>query len=335
MLKLKYLFNNQDLAHMLLMNWQYDEPSLGMFKDYRISANAIYPFKINEETCFLRFCPITEKQKGNITAELDFVSYLHRHGYNALEAVPSKTGEKLIQASTPWGEYYASVFRCVRGKQISATGFENEILFAYGESLGNLHKLSRDYNPPKAKRWTHLDVFNWIEQNLQNLPAEDAALNELALLRLTFAALAVHPASYGLIHFDFELDNVFYEPATHSCHVIDFDDAMYHWYVMDIERSLDSLKSEMPVQDFEQKKTVFLEGYRTRYEVNADLLAAMPIFRRFANLYGYTRIVRSVQDSWENEPEWLMTLRTRLEAILTRRSADFGKPINAFTHSQG
>jgi hypothetical protein len=72
MLKLKYLFNNVDLAEMLLKNWDFDEQSLDMLKYYRISSNAIYPFQSQGKTQFLRFSPKTEKCRENILAELDF-----------------------------------------------------------------------------------------------------------------------------------------------------------------------------------------------------------------------------------------------------------------------
>lgn len=45
MLKYKYLFDNRDPAEMLLKNWAYDPDSLDLFKQYRISSNAVYPFR--------------------------------------------------------------------------------------------------------------------------------------------------------------------------------------------------------------------------------------------------------------------------------------------------
>ena len=44
--------------------------------------------------------------------------------------------------------------------------------------------------------------------------------------------LPVSPAGYGLVHYDFEPDNVFYDGET--CHVIDFDDSMEHFYAIDL-----------------------------------------------------------------------------------------------------
>jgi len=328
MMKLMHLFNNPDLAEMLLKNWEYDETSLDMFQYFRISANAIYPFKKDGEVHFLRCCPTSEKTKDNILAELEFVNYLRSNQYNALEPIPSTGGGELIQQSTPWGEYYASVFKRVMGNQISETDFSDGIMFSYGAALGQLHVLSSEYTAPKTKRWTHVEVFYWIEETLKSLTHETSAMEELDLLREYFSKLPINSKNYGLIHYDFELDNVFYDDTTKSCSVIDFDDTMYHWYVMDIVQALESLKSEVAEDEFSRKQAVFIEGYRSRIGLDNELFAMMPVFKRFADLYGYTRVARSIQEQWENEPDWMVELRAKLNKALERESGFFGKAIN-------
>ena len=56
----------------------------------------------------------------------------------------------------------------------------------------------------------------------------------------------------------------FYNKKSKSCNIIDFDDAMYHWYVMDIEQSLDSLQDCIPPEMIQQKKQCFLDGLSDR-----------------------------------------------------------------------
>ncbi len=327
MMKLRHLFDNRDLAMMLLENWTYDESSLELLDLFRISANAIYPFKKNGELLLLRFAPSSEKKRGNIDAELDFIDYLHSRGYNALEIEPSKTGDRLIAESTPWGDYYASVFKRVRGTQIADMELGNDLLNTFGKSLGRLHALSHEYLNPKTKRWDFMDVLNWIEQALQNLSKVKPALLEVQLLKKVFSSLPKTPTNYGLIHYDFELDNVFYETDTNTCSVIDFDDSMYNWYVADIERTLESIKENTAEKDYMQKRAVFIAGYRSEFEISDEELKLCPVFRRFADLYGYTRCMRSVQEKWNNEPEWLLGLRSTLAALMNDRSQSFGKEI--------
>ncbi|MED3550760.1 phosphotransferase enzyme family protein [Cytobacillus praedii] len=327
MLKLKYLFDNADLAEMLLGNWEYDKESIDMFKYYRISSNAIYPFQSRNKIHMLRFSPKSEKCQDNILAELEFISYLRSKQYGVLETALSKNGEELIEAQTPWGDYLASVFKRVAGVQLNKTELSDIILFNYGKALGKLHQLSSEYQPIKSKRWSYSDVLNWIHHTLVDLPDETSALMETKLLQDYFHSIPITKTNFGLIHYDFEYDNVFYDEASNSCNVIDFDDAMYHWYVMDIVQALDSMQDCIPIELFQQKKQCFMDGYRTEYEVPEDMLSLIPACRRFANLYGYVRVLRSIEEKWENEPEWLVSLRAELIKGMKEESSWFGMDI--------
>ncbi|WP_025027800.1 phosphotransferase enzyme family protein [Caldalkalibacillus mannanilyticus] len=327
MLKLNDLFNNIDLAEMVLKNWKYDEESIEMFKYYRISSNAIYPFRCDGKIHLLRFAPKTEKLKSNILAELDFISYLRDNGYGVLEAVVSRHGEELVEVRTPWGEYFASVFKRVSGVQINNTDFSDTIIFSYGKALGRLHQLSSKYKPITFKRWSYSDVLDWIQQVLINFPEESAALTETKILRDYFASIPKSQTNYGLVHYDFEYDNVFYDDKSNSCNVIDFDDAMYHWYAMDIEQALDSLQECIPAELFNHKKKCFLDGYLTEYDISDDLETLLPACRRFAKLYGYARTLRSITEKWDHEPDWLTNLREELSKSLEEDSISFGKEL--------
>lgn len=313
MLKFRYLFDNPDLARMLVKNWAYDEDSEELFQYFRISANAIYPLRIQGEICYLRFSPISEKLEENVLAELAFLDYLRSQGYPAMEAVKSISEDQLVRKETPWGNYYASVFKRVAGKQISQTDFNDEFMYAYGAALGELHALSRKYENPHLRRWTHKDVFDWMEKTLCELGLDQEIMQELALLRSEFDQLPMNQDNYGLIHYDFEPDNVFYDETSHRCSVIDFDDAMVHWFVMDIVQALEAIRDEMALDDCSYQEAVFLKGYRSQFEMDDQLLAMRPIFRRFAGLFQYTRIAQAIQEHWENEPAWMVELREKLK----------------------
>ncbi|MGN7416000.1 phosphotransferase enzyme family protein [Paenibacillus sp. SAF-068] len=329
MLKLKYLFHHNDLAEMILKNWNYDSESLDMFQYYRISSNAVYPFREQGEVRLLRFAPVEEKNQVNLGAELEFLGYLRANHYGAMEAVPSHTGKEIVEAHTPWGTYYASVFKRVPGSQVGSIALNDAILYSYGQALGELHQLSRSFIPEQKEkqRWTYTDVLDWMQEILEDFPGETAALNEVELLRTYFATWPINKQNFGLIHYDFELDNVFYDEGSQSCYAIDFDDAMYHWYAMDVERSLDSLREEIKPEQWQQKKQLFLNGYWSEAGERYDLESMFPACRRFANLYGYVRVLRSAADQWLYEPEWMSGLRARLERKLSERAEQFGYPI--------
>ena len=58
-----------------------------------------------------------------------------------------------------------------------------------------------------------------------------------------------------------------------------------------------------------------------------EILETILIFRRFANLFCYARISRSIPERWDNEPEWLVKLRLILKKALNERMINFGKKI--------
>lgn len=327
MLKLKNLFDNRDLAKMILENWEYDPSSLDMFEYYRISSNAVYPFKNKGRVKLLRFAPCTEKSKNNIIAELEFIRYLKQRGYPVLCTVPSKDNRELLEVNTPWGEYFAVVFDRVPGVQLGQIDYTYDMCRKHGKALGKLHKLSSEYKPSKASRWSHEDVLLWIEKELSDFPDEDLAIQEAKLLNEFFSRLPKNKQIYGLVHYDFELDNIFYDKFTDMLNIIDFDDSMYHWYAMDIEQALDNIANEISCEDYSLMRDSFIKGYREEFGITDEMLSYLPMFRRFADLYGYVRALVATKEVWDNEPEWMVNLRMHLETVMKDRSKHFGKPI--------
>lgn len=327
MMKLKHLFNNEDLAEMILKNWQHDDDYRETFNYFRISANAIYPFKVNGNVQYLRFAPISEKRRCDILAEMEFIHYLKSNNYNVLEPVETKGGKEVIEVKTPWGVYLASSFKCVKGVQIDNTDFNDDIIFSYGKALGKLHQQSSQFSPNGYKRWSYIDVFQWISETLTGFVNEEASLHEVEILRDYFSNLPITKSNFGLVHYDFACDNVFYDEESRSCYAIDFDDLMYHWYVMDIGQALDSLKNNISKDKYQNIKAKFIAGYKTEYNISDNIISLMPIFRRFDNLYGYTRILRSTKERWNNEPQWMERIRNHLSRLSDKRSSFFGKEI--------
>jgi len=321
------LFENKDLAHMLLNNWKYDNDDSNFLKYYRISSNAVHWCKNQGNTFFLRFAPCEEKSKKNILAELEFLRFLRNNGYSAVDTILSKSGNELEVVNTPWGTYYAVAFKEVSGKQISRLPLTDDIIFGWGKALGKLHKLSSEYKPVNNIRNDWKETMDWMEDVLSNFSDEITAKSELYILKDYFLKLPTTKENFGLIHYDFESDNVFYDEITKNYNSIDFDDAMYHWYAMDIEQALDSMKDDMPEDQVESSVNQFIKGYRSEHNISDDMLKLLPIFRRYANLYGYVRVLRSIEEKWNNEPEWMVNLRTRLENLLNKRNCTFAKPI--------
>lgn len=57
------------------------------------------------------------------------------------------------------------------------------------------------------------------------------------------------------------------------------------------------------------------------------MLKLLPIFRRYINLYDYVRVLHSSKEKWDNEPGWLVNLRSKLETASNNKKAGFAMPL--------
>jgi Ser/Thr protein kinase RdoA (MazF antagonist) len=159
-----------------------------------------------------------------------------------------------------------------------------------------------------------------------DFPEEKRALAEQERVKRWLNSLPITKVNYGLIHYDFELDNIFWTEATNSFCAIDFDDSLYHWHVMDIVYAIRDM-SELSEEAAKLAFNSFIKGYNKKMYIGAYELSQMPRFERFSNLYSFARIMRSMKDSnFENEPEWLKRLKPHLEKKCKNYRECFEKP---------
>lgn len=314
MLKLENMFENFDLVRKALAFWTHDEENLEeMLGYFRISSNAVYPFTAGGKVCFLRLAPVDEKVEGDIAGELEFIRYLHGQGYPALKAVASMSGEELLRLETVYGCFYASVFEGVDGVQMVNSGYPEAAVYAYGRALGRLHALSAAYVPTVRKR-SYADILEWIREVLEEYGGSPGAKKELADVGKAMEGLPKTAENYGLVHYDFEPDNVFWDERERVCRVIDFDDGIYCWYALDLVQVWDSLEDELKGEEERLPgiKKTFLDGYAGEYAYTEETEALLALMRRFVRLRSYARLIRCVSSRTAEEPDWLMELREKL-----------------------
>lgn len=312
MLKLEYLFENYELAREALALWEHDEDNLEeMLGYFRISSNAVYPFTREGRICFLRLAPVGEKVEADVRGELEFIRYLLKVGYPALKPVNALSGEDMVVVDTGFGRYFASVFEKVEGVEISESGYGREVMYAYGRALGRLHALSAGYVPAVRKR-SHKEILEGIRRTLAEYGGCERAFAELSEVESELGRLPVTTENYGLVHYDFEPDNVFWDEGEKECGVIDFDDGIYCWYALDLEQVRDSLADELEGEKLETAWRDFQEGYAAVYAYTEETRELLPLMRRFVDLRSYAGLIRCVSPVTEEEPQWLEELRGKL-----------------------
>ena len=325
MLKLKHLFNNKDLAFMLLNYWNHDLEDPEQLNKFRISANAVYPYSYKGDTYYLRFAPSSEKNFEYLGSELKYIKFLDDNNYPVVELQKNKLDQDFISANTPWGLYYTTSFKKVPGEPANSLDLNYELIETFGQSLGKLHFLSK--MAPRINRPSYEDILEDINKSLSTKIDQQKALEEVTLLKNYFSRIKQTENNFGLIHYDFELDNAFYNKHTKKFFIYDFDDCMYHFFVMDINQSLASIDEYASHLKQQEAKLAFINGYTKEKRFLIDDLDHIPACKRFANLYSYTRILDSISESWKNEPEWLVNLRKKLVNALNYKSKKFGMKI--------
>lgn len=229
MLKLKYLFENYDLAKHCLAQYDYDAASLSdMMGHFRISSNAIYPFRNGTNPAqiqFLRLSPVEEKPFSSVVSEIHLIQWLIDNGYPAMQPIRMKNGKWADQADTEWGCYNVSCFARVPGKALDDIDGSLAIVRGYGRSLGTLHQTLKRY-PAAEERRDHRTLLDEIRTRFAAYGAPAMMQAELNRVEAQLSDLPVRADNYGIVHYDFEPDNVFYDEATDLFSAIDFDDAM-------------------------------------------------------------------------------------------------------------
>ncbi len=159
-----------------------------------------------------------------------------------------------------------------------------------------------------------------LEQTARHLPEDAPALrHELDEIAALLAKLPMDGETFGLIHFDFELDNLVWHD--HDVGMLDFDDCARYWYAADIAFALrDLFDGGATVHDASFR--AFVGGYAGECALDQALLSQLPTFSRLARLLAYARMARAMDLPMEPEhPEWLIglnaTLRARMEAYRT------------------
>jgi Ser/Thr protein kinase RdoA (MazF antagonist) len=307
------------LAARLLENWEHDASTVRFF---RSSANFIYRFRREGDTCFLRFAAGSERSREAIEAEIALLNWLSGTGIRVASPILSRNGTFVETVETALGPFHAVAFAGLRGSHFPMDDLDDAQFHAWGAALGALHAAMKEYPGQRsAARRTWRDDLAMIRQHI---PGDAPAIREeWEQLSTALRVLPVDPDHYGLIHFDFELDNLIWDDQRVG--ILDFDDCAYYWYIADIAFALrDLFKQGHALHHTEFRH--FLEGYSGHCTIDEAMLPTIPIFSRLANLLAYARIARSLDLPPGHYPTWLQELQQRFQHWMAAYRASLEDP---------
>jgi Ser/Thr protein kinase RdoA (MazF antagonist) len=293
------------IAETILAAWAHDP---GSARYFRASANFVFVFKRDDQPCILRFSHASERTAEAIQAELAFLAHLAAHAVPVARPIESLAGQFVESVATPLGVFHAVVFERLAGQQYDIDELSPAQFTRWGSTLGSLHQAAEGYAGAGRP-----SIHDHLRAVAQQLPAhEDAALRQLALLERQLAALPANEQSFGLIHYDFELDNLIWD--SQRLGIVDFDDCARYWFAADIAFALRDLFSDQAAQiDMaDERFRAFIAGYREIRDLSDQELAQLGLFLRAHNLVTFAKLLRAADIDAQAAPAWIADLQDRL-----------------------
>jgi len=312
--KLKERYSDQILYHaMMAFGIRADQIQiLDGFESF------IYEFDRDNKSYILRIGHSLRRSKNLIKGEVDWINYLHQGEASVSRAVLSERGELVEQFDDEQGAYFlATAFEKACGrpprKDDLGTGFYEN----YGRLLGKMHALTKTYLPAEPA-WKRME---WDGPELSEIQAlsqesESVIIDIYTDLKRNLDVLPKSRESYGLIHQDAHLSNLFVDEAGEIT-LFDFDDCCYSWFINDIAIVLfySALGKKDPVAFTKEFMTNFLRGYRLENQLDEVWLKEIPFFLKLREIDLYAVIHRSFDVENIDHPWVAMYMQDRKQRI--------------------
>jgi Ser/Thr protein kinase RdoA (MazF antagonist) len=295
------------VAEQIVDRWPHDAGSVRFF---RSSANFLYVFQHDGKRRFLRFAHSSERRWKSIDAEIALVKWLAEEGLAVVHPVRSQNGRFVETVATDWGTFHAVVFDALKGIHLEIDEADEASFRAWGATLGRLHATIKSH--PGQVSNARSTLRDHLAQVKRVLPKDAPAVwDELYRLESSLDALPVDQDTYGLIHFDFELDNLIWQGRT--AQMLGFDDCSFAWYAADIAFALrDCFDAGANLSA--AGVHAFLDGYTAQTPLTDQQIAQIPLFSRLARLIQFARIGRALDLARApDQPDWLSKLIDKLE----------------------
>ncbi|MFG6118673.1 phosphotransferase enzyme family protein [Thalassobacillus sp. B23F22_16] len=274
---------------------RYDIDSAA-YKDLGGFENYVFEVYKGETPYILRLTHSSHRDQYELEGELQWVNYLQRHNVNVSLAHKSNSGKLVEKIKAGETSFFACLFDKAPGRLVKVDEdlFGPELFAVWGETIGNMHRVTRDFNLQKGRRskWEEDDLFDFPSYLDEKKDGEIISQGEMLVDQIK--RLPQSYDSFGLIHSDVHPGNFFYHEG--EIHVFDFDDSTYHFYVSDIAIPLyysvwwkhrnESL--EVRSKFGEEFFYHFLKGYQKESAIDPEWIERIPMFLRLRDLELYT-----------------------------------------------
>jgi Ser/Thr protein kinase RdoA (MazF antagonist) len=239
--------------------------------------NLMYGHDDKKHRVVVRITPPGHKTIKEVEAEMDWLAYLFQHGAPVQKMIPSLEGKSVEVINTNQGNLPVVCFQWASGSVVHKDDFSPELIRIWGRAVGMMHRLTKDYSPSSPGR------IQWYEDEYLSkdlIPADQTLVHErFDTLMNRFKDLPQTRDTFGLIHQDIHHANLFLDEDRIT--VLDFDDAVYGFFIFDIANALGfsiwekpETMSNIEFADYYLKH--FMEGYSTENHLDDYQLEQLP-----------------------------------------------------------
>ncbi|WP_146005385.1 phosphotransferase enzyme family protein [Haloimpatiens massiliensis] len=227
--------------------------------------------------------------------------------------------------------YLISIFEKAQGHAplINSREEWNSTLFHnWGQTMGQIHALSKEYKFTKRKQWNE-DIYFTGEYSISI--ADKKVLDVWNKIVSKLKALPKDKDSYGLIHNDFHQYNFFIN-KDNKLTVFDFDDCLYSWFIYDIAIAFYHVVACVPANELQNQINfawsfigAFLQGYTKENVIDSYWIEKIPLFLEYRRLCSYMFFVKmwSQENIEPWQKEYLERMKYNIENEIPYIEMDF------------
>ncbi len=237
----------------------------------------------------LRATHTSHRDLNLVQAELEWLRWLHDQGAAVCEVLPLPGGELCVQVD----EFIVSMLAKASGRVISEQDWGAPLFERWGQVVGQLHQLSRQYQAGSARRFCLTEDEN-LNFNTR-VPVNQEQVQSVAAAEMTWLkGLDKDSSVYSLIHCDAHPGNFFVDGDADFT-LFDFDDCCYGWYGYDVATILFGVVLQPWVDDTDTARLkmaetfvpAFLQGYAREADVVGLRMQDMARFLKLRELSLY------------------------------------------------
>lgn len=245
--------------------------------------NQVFKMKCGTKVRYLHITWSLFKSREELAAAIDYQRYLFETGAHVCQPVKSLNDHYVEKISWQGDTFYAYANDEVEGDAIHFDLNDNQAYEAWGKSLAHLHRVAKSYRPAEIHQFLYWHDL-WDEVKRLAADENEIIKQEVTDIDAWFGNLDITPHHFGLTHGDHRTGNVFYDG--NRVHIIDFEEAVHHWYFADMARPFLEL-SNAEFEEWREKAMCFLDGYYTIMPYEQKIMHYLPWFMRMKNLELY------------------------------------------------